>query len=736
MSEQIAPRQRVATTAPGGAGRHKRMPALDGLRGIGIVAVVVFHLNPSWLPGGYLGVDVFFVVSGFLITGLLLDLFSPGAPIAPALRQFWARRARRLLPALVVLLFATAVAACFVAHDAVPELRVDVPAALAFVANWRFLLHHDNYFQAIGRPPLLQHLWSLGVEEQFYLIWPFVVLGVVVVARRSAAKVLLWSSLGLSLASAVAMGVLFVPGHDASNVYYNTFCHASGLLIGGALAAATRGSRPPQGATAARRRARVGFVALAGLGGMLVFLASYDTFTYRGGIFLASALTGLVLVLALQPGPVQGLLCVRPLRYLGTRSYSLYLWHWPVIQLTRPDIDIALSGVPLLTLRLVLMLSASEISYRFVEQPFRTGRAQAAIRAWRRASRNFTLVSGTAVACAVCVTGIALAVVNPPPLSPALAAGSTPAARAHLVAASATTTTTVAPPPTTTATRGATATTTTVAPQPATSRPATPAPGRLGGGRAPGPHTSPTATTSSTTSTSSPNLSATSTPSAAGRRHLHPQGHKAHSTGKAHPARRSKLGKDYLAIGDSVMVAASVALEQRLHDDIVVDAAISRQVWTGIDRLQEYKAGGYLAGLKAVIIGLGTNGPMTPQDVAQIRALCAGVPLLVFVNVRVPDPWQSETNDSLAAVAHQPGVRVADWYKASAAPGALWPDGIHPDPEGQVIYANLIAAALGLTARTHHEPKHKHKQRASPARSEADLVTAGTVAAGGQSPRP
>jgi hypothetical protein len=146
------------------------------------------------------------------------------------------------------------------------------------------------------------------------------------------------------------------------------------------------------------------------------------------------------------------------------------------------------------------------------------------------------------------------------------------------------------------------------------------------------------------------------------------------------------------------MVAGSTALEQRLHGDIVVDAVVGRQVWTGINRLQEYRAAGDLVGLKAIVIDLGTNGPMTPSDVAQFRSLAAGVPLLVFVNVRVPRPWQDETNSSIAAVEGQPGIHVANWYKASATPGALWPDGIHPDPEGQVIYANLIAASLGVPA--------------------------------------
>jgi hypothetical protein len=143
------------------------------------------------------------------------------------------------------------------------------------------------------------------------------------------------------------------------------------------------------------------------------------------------------------------------------------------------------------------------------------------------------------------------------------------------------------------------------------------------------------------------------------------------------------------------LLAASQALSAKLSGDITVDAAVGRQCWAGVARLAQYRAAGDLVGLKAIIIDLGTNGPMTPSDVAQVRALAAGVPLIIFVNVRVDRPWQSETNASLAAVAGQPGVRVVNWYAASAAPGLLWPDGIHPDPAGATVYADLVAAALG-----------------------------------------
>ncbi|HUC13190.1 MAG TPA: acyltransferase, partial [Acidimicrobiales bacterium] len=430
---------RLGRNAPGAQHAGHRLPALDGLRGIGIAAVVVYHLDPTWLPGGYLGVDIFFVVSGFLITGLLFDLIGAGGPVGPALRQFWARRARRLLPALVTFILCVALFASFFARDAIPILRADIPAALGFVANWQLLFHHDSYFESMGRPPLLLHLWSLGVEEQFYLAWPFVVLAVLRFARRPERAMSLVAGTGAAF-SAFLMAAFFVPGHDPSSVYYDTFTHSSGLMIGAALAGAvhnrprllkpTRPGGLPYSAPGAGPRAWTGLVSLAGLATLLAIMGANTTFAYRGGIFLASALTGLALLVSLQRGIVQKALGCRPLRYLGKRSYSLYLWHWPIICLTRPEVDLPISGWPLLLLRVTLIGLAAEASYKLIEQPFRTGRAQAALRSLSGAGRT-AAVSSVGL-CGVTAV-VLLAAVNPPPLPASLLIGSTPAARATLL---------------------------------------------------------------------------------------------------------------------------------------------------------------------------------------------------------------------------------------------------------------------------------------------------------------
>jgi peptidoglycan/LPS O-acetylase OafA/YrhL len=554
------------------------------------------------------------------------------------------------------------------------RLRADIPAALGFVANWRLLLHHDNYFESTGRPPLLLHLWSLGVEEQFYLVWPFVVLAVLRLSHQPA-KTLSRVCFAGAVCSSLLMAALLSPAHPSS-VYYDTFTHSAGLLIGAGLACATRNRRVSTGEQEAKRRARLGGACLGGTALLLAGLSSSGTLAYRGGIFLASALTGLVVVVAVHPGPVQELLSTAPLRYLGTRSYSMYLWHWPIICLSRPDLDVRLSGWPLLVLRLALIAMVSEASYTFVEQPFRTGRALAAWHGLPKPAR--TAACGSIGLCGLAAV-LLLALVGPPALSGPLSVGSTAAARVHLPGPTGPTGDHPTTTPTTGPGRNAGLSTlpTTIgfpntflsnAPRPTTTTtvaPTTTAP----------PTTAPPATAPPTTAP--PTTTRATTPTTA-RRVV------------------SKLGHDVLAIGDSVLLAASDTLDHRLHDDITVDAVVGRQVWTGIARLAAYRAAGDLTGLKAIVIDLGSNGPMTPSDVTQLRDLAAGVPLLVFVNVRVPQPWQSETNSSLAAVRHKPGVRLVNWYSASATPGALWPDGIHPDAKGQVIYANLVAKALGM----------------------------------------
>jgi peptidoglycan/LPS O-acetylase OafA/YrhL len=351
--------------------RSRYLPAIDGLRAIAVLAVVGFHAAVPGLFGGYLGVEVFFVVSGFLITALLLAEQAKTARID--LPSFWLRRARRLLPALAALIFVALLLSVTLAPDALAQTRADAAAAAVYASNWLQIVSHRSYFMEIDRPPLLQHLWSLAVEEQFYLIWPLIV---VVLARYGRRKVGAIALLG-SVLSALWMARLFDPSLDRTRVYVGSDTRASGLLMGAALAALLHAPLGLQGG-ALGRAARLCREALACVGlGFLVWAFTHvdgqAAFVYRGGLFLVDLASCALLAGIATPTLLSQFLGASPLVWLGRRSYGLYLWHWPIFAVTRGELDVAASGARLLALRIGLTFVASEACYRLVEVPVRRG---------------------------------------------------------------------------------------------------------------------------------------------------------------------------------------------------------------------------------------------------------------------------------------------------------------------------------------------------------------------------
>lgn len=413
------PRPGGSTRTGGSSGSQGRIHGLDGLRALAVVAVLVFHLRAGSMPGGYLGVDVFFVVSGFLITSLLLRELAATGRVQ--LGAFWLRRARRLLPALVVVVLVSVTAARIVGGDLLVDLDRQVGGALTFSTNWREIAAGSSYFTHTA-PLLFVTFWSLAVEEQFYLLWPvllIVLLAVVPDRRRRVGAVVV-----LAVASALAMAVLVVPGQDPTRVYYGTDTHAFGLMIGAALALAVGGSSAGGPAFASRgwRRWRVP-TGLAGLGVLLALvLTLHDgaTFAYRGGIVLASLATAAVIASVLGPRtPLVAVLDTGPMRWVGARSYGIYLWHWPVVLVlaaalpaTMPD-----SGGSWATrgLALVLTVALAAATYRWVEEPVRhlgfrevARRARAALVSGWPASRGPRIAAGLAAAM-ILTTGFAVA---------------------------------------------------------------------------------------------------------------------------------------------------------------------------------------------------------------------------------------------------------------------------------------------------------------------------------------
>ena len=358
------------------------MPALDGVRALAVLAVMAYHGGLSFLPAGFFGVDAFFVLSGFLITTLLVGEWSGAHHIS--LRGFWARRARRLLPALLVMVVFVVAYARFVAAPGMyPGLRGDGIAALFYSANWHFIVSGQNYFVQTGPVSPLLHTWSLAIEEQFYIVWPLLVL-LLMKAHRTDSRTALRGLLGVSalgaVASAVEMAFLFNPAADPTRIYFGTDTHAQCLLVGASLAAALTLWRGDGTRTVRSDRGRaaltvVGVAGAAVCGWAWSQLHYGQTLVFRGGFMaVAISVAAVIASAVLHPaGAVARVLAWPPLRFLGRISYGMYLWHFPLdIALTAERTG--LHGLALFAFRTAVTVAVSTVSFYALERPVRTGR--------------------------------------------------------------------------------------------------------------------------------------------------------------------------------------------------------------------------------------------------------------------------------------------------------------------------------------------------------------------------
>ena len=357
----------------------KHISSIDGLRAIAVTAVVLYHLGISWIPGGFLGVDLFFVISGYVITRLILDSINQSSALD--LRAFYAARLRRIYPGFLFMVICTIIFIGVWAPEAIKRFLSDLPYALTGSINWLLVARHQDYFETVGRPPLLQHTWSLAVELQFYLIWPIILLTVLkYFGKKNIARI------ALIIAMVSGTTLFFVSlqldqanAQQISHIYFGTDTHSLGLFLGSALAV----SWIPQNLSAdIEKRAQdvidgIGVVGLLGLISTFLFIEESNASLYRIAFPLAGIFGCLVIISLVHPASrFAPIISTAPFRWVGQRSYGIYIWHWVIFQVTRPSVDLSGQTWALYLARVLLVLALADISLRWVEIPFRQGLVQ------------------------------------------------------------------------------------------------------------------------------------------------------------------------------------------------------------------------------------------------------------------------------------------------------------------------------------------------------------------------
>lgn len=660
--------------------KSRYIPALDGLRTLAVVAVVLYHLNLTWAQGGLLGVTIFFVLSGYLITRLLLNEVAKTGRID--LKSFWIRRIRRLVPAVVTVVFVTCALCTIFNHVMLTKMRPDVLPSLLFFNNWWQIAQNVSYFNALGDPSPLTHFWSLAIEEQFYLVWPPLLLAMVSMhmSKPNTRRMVL----GLAAVSAIAMMLLYNPAADPSRVYYGTDTRVFSLLLGAWMAfipdrdlaparlvhhlgldrlaisgkrgkhnvdergkdngSAADAGQAPSGALARFWSSPasidlLGIVGLVGLAAMVAFTNGYTAFQYRGGTLLCSVLTLMVIAACVQPqGLVARALAAEPLVWIGKRSYSIYLWHYPLLLLMNPVADINDTPWWHYILQVLLVVAVAECSYRFVEEPFRKGAFGRTVSEFRDGTTTpADWVRAHIPACAVCAVVLAMAL----------------------------------------------------------------------GGLVFVPETSALSGEGAEVLNKEAN-------------NAKPQDQKAADDTDKDDDGFPDGAYDLLMIGDSVSLRAVDAFDG-VFPHSHIDAEKGRQFDVGRETFEGYIQQN-LAG-KIVVFALGTNGLVTDAQIDAIMADAGDQRIVVFVNTRSPQPWVGATNQAIAnAATRYKNVRVIDWFGYSANRNDLFDgDGTHLSNTGVTEYLKLIHDAVKKDLPVHPED-HVNDPQPAAVKSAADAL--------------
>ncbi len=650
--------------------KSRYIPALDGLRTLAVVAVVLYHLDLPWCQGGLIGVTMFFVLSGYLITRLLLIEIDKTGTID--LKGFWIRRIRRLVPACATVIVVTILLCTTFNHVMLTKMRPQILPSLFFFNNWFQILQNVSYFNAVGDPSPLTHFWSLAIEEQFYLVWPPLLLALssLHLKRPAIRRVVL----ALAVVSAAAMLALYDPAADTTRVYYGTDTRAFSLLLGAWLSFVPERDMAPSRLLGRLTRGRFGYregtrqnavteflatpasidvmgvVGIAGLTWIVLATNGYSSFQYRGGMLLCTVLTLFVIAACVQPeGMVARVLALPPLVWAGKRSYGIYLWHYPLLLLMNPVADITETTPAEMLVQVAIVVAVAEVSYRLIETPFRKGAIgnfMAEVRAGENSPRQWVLTHRALTGACVLVLAAAVGGVALVPDTSALSADG-----AELLQAGADATNTAAD----------------IA-----------ANGGSGSSSAAG-SSKKTKSSSKKSSKKSSNKSTATTDGD------WPEG-----------------SYDILMIGDSVSLRlVDIFATKFPHGHI--DALKSRQFTAGQEVYESYLQQN-LCG-KISVFALGTNGPVTDEMVDSLMNDVGTKRICVFVNTRANTSWVSQTNQSYEnAKSRYSNVRVVDWYGYSANRNDLFDgDGTHLNAKGAKEYLNLIYKSVSDVLPFHIE---------------------------------
>ncbi|RAS74840.1 acyltransferase family protein [Priestia endophytica] len=610
---------------------HRYVYGLDGLRAFAVLSVIAYHLNFSWAKGGFLGVDVFFVLSGYLITSIILP--SHGSRLTFDFRDFWIRRIRRLLPAAYVMIIATVVWVVLFKEELLATVRGDAVSSLFYTSNWWFIFHKLSYFDSFGSPSPLKNLWSLAIEEQFYLLWPILLaVGFYIFKRRSVVSCVVLVGI---LISAMSMGMLYEPGMDPSRVYYGTDTRSFELLVGCWLALVWPLKRLSAKELPVKVRKIFNGVSIVSFLIIILcffFVSEYQTFVYQGGMLLFCLNTAILVACICHPSNLLGkLLSWKPLRWIGSRSYGIYLWHYPVIVLTTPVEEIGTQNYWRIALQIFVTFVVAEWSYRMIEMPIRkNGFRQFFKRYIPTTTLTWKKLSITRKLSTVAIFLIVLV----------FTAGVTGLAKGEVR------------------------------------------------------HESPEKTSVKVSPNQNEEEHAVKEKEEESQQSKDTDSKEKESeSSKADEQEKSSTPPEKIfAIGDSVMLDIAGNLHEK-YPNITIDGKVGRQLYEAIEIAPSYAS--FNNKDAVVVIELGTNGYFTDEQIDKLLSYFDEANVYL-VNTRVPRSWEDQVNETLAKKAKEyKNVKLINWHKESLEhPEYFGGDGVHLTQKGSEALTELIQDAV------------------------------------------